>query len=66
MHFENCLSADGLKYMIRKDSCLVDYGMCSPSTLKMEWTMVAQWLRCCGTNRKVTGSIPADVIGIFH
>ena len=24
------------------------------------------WLRCCATNRKVTGSIPAGVIGIFH
>jgi hypothetical protein len=29
-------------------------------------TAVAQWLRCCATNRKVAGSIPADVIGIFH
>ena len=27
---------------------------------------VAQWLRCYVTNRKVIGSIPADVIGIFH
>ena len=27
---------------------------------------VAQWLRCCATNRKVSGSIPAGVIGIFH
>ena len=27
---------------------------------------VAQWLRCCATNRKVTGSIPDGVIGIFH
>jgi len=27
---------------------------------------VAQWLRCCSTNRKVAGSIPAGVIGIFH
>ena len=24
-----------------------------------------QWLRCCATNRKVAGSIPDDVIGIF-
>ena len=23
-------------------------------------------LRCCATNRKVTGSIPDGVIGIFH
>ena len=27
---------------------------------------VAQWLRCCATNRKVAGSIPAGVIGIVH
>jgi len=26
---------------------------------------VAQWLRCCATNRKDTGSIPDGVIGIF-
>ena len=29
-------------------------------------TAVAQWLRCCVTNRKLAGSIPDDVIGIFH
>jgi hypothetical protein len=28
--------------------------------------MVAQWLRYCATNRKVSGSIPDDVIGNFH
>jgi hypothetical protein len=28
--------------------------------------MVAQWLRYCATNQKVTGSIPDGVIGIFH
>jgi len=28
-------------------------------------TAVAQWLRCCATNRKVAGSITAGVIGIF-
>ena len=27
---------------------------------------VAQWLRCCATNRKVASLIPAGVIGIFH
>ena len=26
-------------------------------------TAAAQWLRCCATNRKVAGSIPAGVIG---
>ena len=29
-------------------------------------TAVVQWLRCCATKRKVAGSIPAGVIGIFH
>ena len=28
-------------------------------------TAVAQWLRFCATNRKVTGSIPADVTVFF-
>jgi hypothetical protein len=28
--------------------------------------MVAQWLRYCARNRKVAGSIPDGVIGIFH
>ena len=32
----------------------------------LQGTAVAQWLRCCATNRKVAGSIPACVIGIFH
>jgi len=29
-------------------------------------TPVAQWLRCCTTNRKVAGSIPVCVIGIIY
>ena len=29
-------------------------------------TAVAQWLRCCATNRKVAGSIPVGVNGIFY
>ena len=36
------------------------------STVHIWGTAVAQWLRCCATNRKVAGSIPASVIGIFH
>ena len=27
---------------------------------------MAQWLRCCDTNRKVAGSIPAGVSGFFN
>ena len=29
-------------------------------------TVVAQWLRCSDTNRKVAVSISAGVFGIFH
>ena len=29
-------------------------------------TAVAQWLRYCATNRKVAGSIPDGIFGIFH
>jgi len=28
-------------------------------------TAVAQWLRCCATNRKVAGLIPTGVNGFF-
>jgi len=28
--------------------------------------MLAQWLRCCATNRKVAGSIPDGFMGIFY
>jgi len=34
--------------------------------IEEEVTAVAQWLRCCATNRKVAGSIPDGVIRIFH
>jgi len=33
--------------------------------VKCGGTAVAQWLRCCATNRKVAGSIPAGVGGFF-
>jgi len=29
-------------------------------------TAVAHWSRCCATNRKIAGSIPAGVIEMFH
>ena len=35
-------------------------------TIWWPWTAVAQWLKCYATNRKVAGSIPAGVTGIFH
>ena len=35
-------------------------------TLRLvEGTAVALWLRCCATNGKVAGSIPAGVTGFF-
>ena len=37
-----------------------------PRYISLLGTAVAQWIRCCATNRKVAVSIPADVIGIFH
>ena len=33
--------------------------------LLLLWTAVAQWLRCCATNRKVALSIPAGVSVFF-
>jgi hypothetical protein len=46
--------------------------ICSPSSGYMQYTSLwwrtamAQWLRYCATNRKVAGTIPDGVIGIFH
>ena len=42
------------------------YGSFRVSTVSIMGTAMAQWLRCCATNRKVAGSIPDGVIGIFH
>jgi hypothetical protein len=42
------------------DSCLYIY------LKRLGGTAVAQWLRYCATNRKVAGSIPDGVTGIFH
>ena len=41
------------------------YRQILPPYNKATGTTVAQWLRCCATNRKVAGSFPADVSGIF-
>jgi hypothetical protein len=61
---------DGSEYKMESESpdggtdSAVDY--CQA----LDWTggplMVAQWLRYCATNRKVAGSIPDGVTGIFH
>ena len=44
---------------------LVDATYCWKYFINMG-TVAAQWIRCCATNRKVAGWIPAGVIGIFH
>jgi len=36
---------------------------CYPYIHESRGTAVAQWVRCCATNRKVTGLIPAGVSG---
>jgi len=37
----------------------------NPSSIHFSGTTVAQWLRCCTTNRKVASSIPAGVSEFF-
>ena len=39
--------------------------LCFSFSRPADQNTVAQWLRCCATNRKVAGSIPAGVIGFF-
>jgi len=46
-------------------SSLVQIIAISGHDLQISGTAVAQWLRCCATNRKVVGSIPAGVRGFF-
>ena len=44
---------------------LVIFPVCTTVSPTYMGTAVAQWLRCCATNRKVAGSIPAGVSGFF-
>jgi hypothetical protein len=57
-----------VKYTGNKVSCARIWKLWNIKTLYRSHvgTAVAQWLRCCATNRKVAGSIPADVIGLFQ
>ena len=52
----------GYRRFIRDYLCLTKI---DGNTEMEEGTAVAQWLRCCATNRKVAGSIPAGVNGFF-
>ena len=48
-----------------KKKAKVGCGVDMPKLCNKLGTALAQWLRCCATNRKVGGSIPASVIGFF-
>ena len=45
--------------------CLLNLSIYLLVSCSNRGTAVAQWLRCCATNRKVAGSIPAGVSGVF-
>jgi hypothetical protein len=53
-------------YRALKHSCRVHTNVHYTSLSILLGTALAQWLRYCATNRKVAGSIPDGVIGIFH
>ena len=50
-----------LEYAIKRVQVKQD-GLKLNGTHQLLGTAVAQWLRCCATNRKVAGSIPDGVI----
>ena len=49
--------------IINVDMCLLV--ICIYLYIVLLGTAVAQWLRCCGKNRKVAGSMAASVCGFF-
>ena len=49
-----------------QNAFVAPYGVFVAPYVVCRGTAVEQWLRCCATNRKVAGSIPDGVIGIFH
>ena len=51
--------------IVRVIDLLVPYNGGKVLSCSAPRTAVAQCLRCCYTNRKVAGSIPDNVIGIF-
>ena len=61
------LRAHNLAHSLWLDNitCTWSWRLCG-ITPALYGTAVAQWLSCCATNRKVDGSIPDGVIGIFH
>ena len=78
--YSRCIRNDGTKIRwLRKLECRFSFNVsyslkCANGEeasnfgrlLMVRGTAVAQWLRCCATIRKIAGSIPNGVIGIFH
>ena len=56
----------GDEFDYRVDVCRVTQRAHIEGLWLTQETAVAQWLRCCATNRNVAGSIPDGFIGIFH
>ena len=54
-----------LRLSALRTGCLYPPGNIPGTHFCYSGTAVAQWLRCCATNRKVAGSIPAGVSGII-
>jgi hypothetical protein len=59
MYTERSTNIDTCKKMLGPKNCNNCYSY-------LMHPAVAQWLRYCATNRKVAGSIPDGVTGIFH
>jgi len=51
-----------LHFPSRASPCTITFQLKSDN---IPGTVVVQWLRCCATNRKIVGSIPAGVSGFF-
>jgi hypothetical protein len=50
-----------------RNEFIILWGQTSFMQLLERWGhTVAQWFNHCATNRKIAGSIPDGVIGIFH
>ena len=60
-----CLKIENSKYEINSLCFTCNHNEFSANKKIHPGTAVAQWLRRCATNRKVTGSIPAGVGGFF-
>jgi len=53
-----------LRKKIFHDKIRIEFYLILESGRVRGWGAIAQWLRCCATNRKVAGSILAGVIDI--